>query len=218
MRIAPLWLGLALLLQTPGASAGCGPDQDGDGIGDACDNCPAVSNPDQEDDDPACNCCEGGDAVGCDDDACESLVCGILDPYCCEVEWDWVCAAEAWDCLCCFAGDGVGDACDSCPEAYNPGGGPVLFPHTIFARATKIAFEWETPVDYAFVWGPFTTSADIGTFDFTAFGTGGGTALQEPTMPASGSGLWYLVRRSCHAGSWSSGGHGEVPGRDDALP
>jgi hypothetical protein len=66
-------------------------DGDGDGIPDPDDNCPSVSNPQQEDGD--------SDGVG---DACDN------------------CAAEAnplqedWD------SDGVGDACDACPAVPDP--------------------------------------------------------------------------------------------------
>lgn len=31
---------------------------------------------------------------GCEVDTCESLICGY-DPYCCDVNWDSICAAEA---------------------------------------------------------------------------------------------------------------------------
>lgn len=49
------------LLDTTGC-LDCGSDSDGDGIGDACDNCPGVSNPYQDDLD--------GDGIG---DACQSV-------------------------------------------------------------------------------------------------------------------------------------------------
>ena len=58
-------------------------DSDGDGVGDACDNCPAVSNADQADSD--------GDGVG---DACDTV-------------------ADS-------DGDGIDDSVDNCPYNYNP--------------------------------------------------------------------------------------------------
>jgi hypothetical protein len=64
-------------------------DPDGDGVG-ACDNCPAVFNPGQEDSD--------GDGLG---DACDN------------------CPLAANPSQTDADGDGVGDACDNCPN-YNP--------------------------------------------------------------------------------------------------
>jgi hypothetical protein len=63
----------------------------GDGIPDACDNCPSVYNPDQADTD--------GDGLG---NACDN--CGfVANP------------AQAD-----FDGDGAGDLCDNCPSTANP--------------------------------------------------------------------------------------------------
>lgn len=65
-------------------------DTDQDGVPDACDNCPALANPGQEDGD--------GDGVG---DACD--VCpSVADPS--QADRD---------------ADGVGDACDNCPDDAN---------------------------------------------------------------------------------------------------
>ncbi len=64
----------------------CGEDEDGDGTGDKCDNCPGVANDDQSDRD--------GDGIG---DACD---------LCPEVEG----SGEDPD------GDGIGSACDYCPD------------------------------------------------------------------------------------------------------
>ena len=95
-----------------------GPDTDGDGVPDMCDNCPANANPDQVDTD--------GDGVG---DACETDIdndgvpnaadnCPTI-PNPDQVDGDL---------------DGVGDACDNCKQVKNPpvpfsiSGNPQLLP------------------------------------------------------------------------------------------
>jgi len=83
-------------------------DRDGDGVGDACDTCPATPNPDQADSDGdgVGDACAGGQAPDSDydgvpdaDDGCPVLA----DPL--QRDED---------------GDGVGDACDTCPAMPNP--------------------------------------------------------------------------------------------------
>ena len=81
---------------------------------------------------PPCNCCAGGDGVGCDCQPCEDTVCGA-DSFCCNVAWDSICDGEAMSmcnccpgqnpgecdvvviaCNCCSGGDGVGCDCLAC--------------------------------------------------------------------------------------------------------
>lgn len=78
----------------PGQAATCSPflapDRDGDLIGDSCDNCADVYNPDQKDSD--------GDGIG---DACDNC---LNIPNSEQKDSD---------------GDGVGDACDNCIKVAN---------------------------------------------------------------------------------------------------
>ena len=52
------------------------------------------------------DCCVGNGTPGCDDAICCKTVC-LVDPFCCDVEWDGICAGAAqglcdlscpWDC------------------------------------------------------------------------------------------------------------------------
>jgi hypothetical protein len=54
------------------------------------------------------NCCINNGMMGCDDAVCEAAICG-LDPYCCDTEWDDLCAAAA------TGVDGNGNECAVCP-------------------------------------------------------------------------------------------------------
>ena len=51
-----------------------------------------------------CNCCVGGNGLGCDCPECSDLICG-LDPFCCNTTWDTLCdGAAASLCTCCRDG------------------------------------------------------------------------------------------------------------------
>ncbi len=75
-------------------------DSSGDGVPDIMDNCPEDQNPPLE--------------VGCD--------CPPDDTYC--DECTCTCPDDIYPCSDCeqldSSGDGVGDACDNCPDHYNP--------------------------------------------------------------------------------------------------
>lgn len=56
-----------------------------------CDCPPAACNP------KAGNCCASNGSPGCNDPECCTLVCEEIDPFCCEANWDAICASEAQD-------------------------------------------------------------------------------------------------------------------------
>ncbi len=78
-----------------------------------------------------CNCCSGGNGLGCDCQPCENVVCA-LDPFCCQTEWDNACNGSAVQlctcctdecddsgdgsppCNCCSNGNGIGCDCQPC--------------------------------------------------------------------------------------------------------
>ena len=64
---------------------------------------------------PISNCCIANGGSGCDNQACEDAVCNI-DPFCCNVQWDGLCAEEALD-LCALCGGGCCTGLGAFPEA-----------------------------------------------------------------------------------------------------
>jgi hypothetical protein len=57
-------------------------------------------------------CCFASGGMGCDDAECTSLICG-MDPFCCDVMWDDICAGEAIDlCAVCQSSEPVADDCN----------------------------------------------------------------------------------------------------------
>jgi hypothetical protein len=66
----------------------------------------------------ASSCCAAGAGVGCSDPAVEACVCG-QDPFCCDTQWDDVCAESADLCGGNCGGGGAGGAC--CMVQAGPG-------------------------------------------------------------------------------------------------
>jgi len=61
------------------------------------------------------DCCTPHGSPGCNDETCCQSIC-TDDPYCCEVQWDQVCAIAAQDACGCpgppYCGAGAGDCCE----------------------------------------------------------------------------------------------------------
>jgi hypothetical protein len=113
-------------------------------------------------------------------------------------------------------GDTVHNACDNCPGYANPGQGPVVFSEPLIATADD-TFAWISPAAVRFVRGDLSSVASYAVDD--SGDLVGATSLTDATVPASGSGFYYLVRLagSCTVGSWQSA-LGAEAGRDQALP
>jgi hypothetical protein len=82
-------------------------DEDEDGIGDSCDNCRRVSNPDQQDRDG------DGDGDSCDRCPTDAANDADHDGYCADED---NCPAFSNDEQVDTDGDGLGDPCDPCPD------------------------------------------------------------------------------------------------------
>ncbi len=48
------------------------------------------------------DCCEANGTPSCDDAFCCDFICEVLDPFCCDVQWDQMCAdLAAQTCVIC---------------------------------------------------------------------------------------------------------------------
>ncbi len=67
------------------------------------------------------NCCFANGGIGCDTQSCQDAVCAI-DPFCCNIAWDGICAAEAQD-LCpdiCQTSPDPDGGCNATPNGFAP--------------------------------------------------------------------------------------------------
>jgi hypothetical protein len=163
-------------------------DSDGDGVGDACDNCVAVPNAAQRNLD--------GDAYG---DACDFCP---LDPDDTHVDSD---------------GDGIGDECDCLP--HTPGSGlPPEVGATVSVRNN--AGDPATTIQWTADGGTALYDTYVGTIPKSMMGSrtvpyddrclegdivpaGGLVPTSDATMPAVGTGRYYLLsgRNDCGEGT-----------------
>lgn len=67
------------------------------------------------------DCCTANDTPHCDDAPCCEAIC-FIDPFCCDLPWDEICAEEAGEfCNVCGAACGAPDAGSCCEANPNPG-------------------------------------------------------------------------------------------------
>jgi hypothetical protein len=110
--------------------------------------------------------------------------------------------------------DTVGDACDNCLYGPNPTQGAAPLGQPLLAQDQETFF-WSDPAEVAYVRGDL---AVVSSYGFDLFGTLAlATTLVDASLPAAGSGIYYLVRPDCAVGSWQSS-LGAEPARDAALP
>jgi hypothetical protein len=108
--------------------------------------------------------------------------------------------------------DGAINATDNCRFVANPSQGAVVFGPTVLASG-KTSFSFGTSVDVRFVRGPLNLVSVMGT-------NASGTLLDvvsytDATIPAAGSGLYYLFAPDCPARSYQTS-PGAQPWRDTA--
>lgn len=194
----------------PGKNGADDGDPDGDGISSCDDNCPATSNAGQSDGDgddigDACDPCPSSDAndvdadgVCADGDNCPST----RNPLQGDLDEDDVgnvcdsCPAAADPFGTDTDGDGIGDACDCQQEDPNDRPPPEVSGVRSFRTATGVGFGWRAT-------GPDDLYS-VSRGDLSALGPGSyGPCLHEgldadgfedPDVPASGQGFFYVVR------------------------
>ena len=110
--------------------------------------------------------------------------------------------------------DTVGDVCDNCIYGPNPKQGPAIFGQDVVAENSQ-TFSWPVDADVRFVKGDLAnvSSYEVDLLDSLALTDN----LTDSSVPAPGTGFYYLVRPDCSVGSWQTS-LGAEPERDLALP
>jgi hypothetical protein len=84
-------------------------------------------------------------------------------------------------------------------------GPPAVFGQTLLADADKTTFRWAASVSFRSARGAFASSTGIGAYAVNAITMGSGVTLSDLTIPAPGTGYWYLVKPGgCTPTSWQS--------------
>ncbi|MEE9297265.1 MAG: DUF4215 domain-containing protein [Phycisphaerae bacterium] len=105
----------------------------GNGVIEAGEQCDDGNNTPGDGCDAGCqiesighNCCETGHGAGCSDPTIESCVCAA-DPFCCDVEWDQICADEVESLACgsctgSVCGNGIVETGEQCDDGNTASG------------------------------------------------------------------------------------------------
>jgi hypothetical protein len=114
------------------------------------------------------------------------------------------------------SGSAAVDVNVNCPSSGNVSLGIFA---TIFAQGDKVTWSWTGSANYLLHKGDLSAVSSLAGSQTS----GSGTSFMDPATPTpAGAGFYYLVREVgefCNAdGEWTSGGAGEVPGRDATLP
>ena len=198
----------------------CDPDDDNDSVEDTIDNCPGLANPDQANLDgdllgDACDPDDDGDGIEDVNDNCP------LVPNPNQVDDDFDGVGDGCD-VCPFDptndpdNDGVCLPEDNCPQAPNPDQGPAVFTETLrFTGEDTLEFSSAERVTVHV--GAFPSYAPARFFSL-GLTYSGPVPVNLGVTPAPGQGLWIVASHDCpDVLTFTSGGAGEMPGRDQRV-
>jgi hypothetical protein len=73
-------------------------------------------------------------------------------------------------------------------------GPPAPFAQTVTADANKTTFRWASTAAFREVRGTFVSSASLGSYAVNATTAGTANTFSDASIPAAGTGYWYLVK------------------------